>query len=70
MAGVQLVVEDELPSLTGQLRSVYVITYTLPNPQGEEVPYSVTVDKNPQAVEAARAAIDQLVAQVSALYGL
>ncbi len=61
------VTESETVDLAGQLTDHYEITFTVAGRPGS---FTVVVPKGGDAVGAARAAIDEVTGEVSAIYGL
>ena len=64
---VLAVAESQTIDATGQLTDVYEITYSLPGRPGT---FTVDVPKSGDALAAAEAAINDLTATVSGIYGI
>jgi hypothetical protein len=64
---VVAITESQEVDAAGQLTNVFEITYTIPERPGT---FTFQVPRAGDAVAAARAEIDQLTAQVNAIYGL
>jgi hypothetical protein len=59
--------ESQEVDAAGQLTNVFEITYTI---EGRPGSFTLQVPRAGDSVAAARAAIDELTAQVNAIYGL
>jgi hypothetical protein len=64
---VVAITESQEIDAAGQLTNVFEITYTIPERPGT---FTLTVPRSGDAVAAARAAIDELVSEVNAIYAL
>lgn len=64
---VTSVTADQVPDAADNLIDVYDITFTLTNQPGS---FNVQVPRDPNAVTDAATAIDAVVTQVAAIYGL